>query len=226
MGSDLMQQLVNLGGAERDAVIAQQVLSGNLPSFLRNLTPVSITGTLSDGQDIQVIICVTPDYLAVGNDRDFVRVPMGLPAAAQIADQFGFLLPTTKMVDAIYAQAAVRLAPSPMKPTNQMSSTTYLMRHSQTVDGQRASLGLNHDELTAGQKKDLVLSLRLRSAPGRVAIYGWHRTNGVPIQPLSTVHGALYADYSHGVRLVSETAYVMVRRMLCLILCRIQIWLR
>ena len=207
-GGELMQQLVNLSGSERDTVVTRQVLSGNLPSFLRNLTPVSITGTLADGQNIQVIICVTPDYLAVGNDRDFVRVPMGLPAAAQIADQFGFLLPTTKMVDAIYAQAVVRLAPSPMKPTNQMSSTTYLMQHNQTVDGQREPLGHSLDQLTAGQKKDLVLSLRLRSAPGRVAIYGWHRTNGVPIQPLSTVHDALYADYSHGVRLVSETAFI------------------
>ena len=211
-GSDLMERLINLSGSERDSVIAQQVLSGNLPSFLRNLTPVSITGTLADGQDIQIIICVTPDYLAVGNDRDFVRVPMGLPAAAQIADQFGFLLPTTKMVDAIYAQADVRLAPSPMKPTNQMSSTTYLLKHNQTVDDQRAPLGRSLGDLTAGQKKDLVLSLRLRSAPGRVAIYGWHRTNGAPIQPLSTVHGALYADYSHGVRLVSETAFMNGKR--------------
>ena len=207
-GSALMQQLVNLSGSERDSVVTEQVLSGNLPPFLRNLTPVNISGTLADGQDVQVTICVTPDYLAVGNDRDFVRIPMGLPAAAQIADQFGFMLPTTKMVDAIYAQAVVRLAPSPMKPTNQMSSTTYLLEHNDTVDGQRAPLGQNLDQLTAGQKKDLVFSLRLRSAPGRVAIYGWHRTNGVPIQPLSTVHGALYADYSHGVRLVSETAFI------------------
>jgi hypothetical protein len=30
----------------------------------------------------------------------------------------------------------------------------------------------------------------------------------MPIQPLSTVHGARYADYSHGVRLVSAVAYV------------------
>ncbi|MEO0753140.1 MAG: hypothetical protein AAFY25_15190, partial [Pseudomonadota bacterium] len=35
-----------------------------------------------------------------------------------------------------------------------------------------------------------------------------HRRNGTPIQPLSTVHGAGYADYSHGVRLVSRTAYL------------------
>ena len=208
VGSDVMQQLINLSGTARDSAVIQQILSGNVPSFLRDLTPVSISGTLSDGQDVQVIICVTPDYLSVGNDRDFVHIPIGLPAAAEIADQFGFFLPTTKMVDAIYSQAQVHLTPSPMKPTNQMSSTTYLIQHNQTVDIQRAAFGRNLDELTAGQKKDLVLSNRLRSAPGRVAIYGWHRTNGAPIQPLSTVHGAHYADYSHGVRLVSETAFV------------------
>ena len=44
--------------------------------------------------------------------------------------------------------------------------------------------------------------------PGRIAIYGWHRLTGAPIQPLSTVHGACYADYSHGIRLVSEMALV------------------
>ena len=62
--------------------------------------------------------------------------------------------------------------------------------------------------LVSGHKKDLVLTNRLSSAPGRVAIYGWHRPGGNPIQPLSTVHGAEYADYSHGIRLVSRTAFV------------------
>ena len=53
-----------------------------------------------------------------------------------------------------------------------------------------------------------MLTNRLWSKQGRVAIYGWHRPDGTPIQPLSTVHGARYADYSHGVRLVSLVAYV------------------
>jgi len=60
----------------------------------------------------------------------------------------------------------------------------------------------------AGHKKDLVVSNRLWRNPGRVAIYGWHQPNGRAIQPLSTVHGAEYADYSHGVRLVARTAYL------------------
>ena len=50
--------------------------------------------------------------------------------------------------------------------------------------------------LTAGPRKDLVLTSRLWLDPGKVAIYGWHRARGAPIQPLSTVHGAGYADYS------------------------------
>ena len=35
-----------------------------------------------------------------------------------------------------------------------------------------------------------------------------HRAPGRPIQPQSTFHEADYADYSHGVRLVSDTVTV------------------
>jgi len=85
-----------------------------------------------------------------------------------------------------------------------MSSTAYFVEHNQTIE---ASLG-NMEDLVAGHKKDLVLTNRLNSVSNRVAIYGWHRSNGTPIQPLSTVHGEYYADYSHGVRLVSQIAFV------------------
>ncbi len=207
-GGNVMKRLMRQGGASRDAAVTKELLAGNLPTHLRRLTPVSINGTLSGGQKVEVTICVTPDYLAVGSDTNYVRIPLGLPAAARIADQFGFFLPTTRMVDAIYAQAAVRLAPSPMEPTNQMTTTDYLLRHNVKVNSMRALVSLLPEALTAGQKKDVVLSTRLTSKRGKVAIYGWHRTNGRPIQPLSTVHGAQYADYSHGVRLVSQTAFV------------------
>ena len=38
--------------------------------------------------------------------------------------------------------------------------------------------------------------------PASVAIYGWHKADGKPIQPLYTGHADYYADYSHGIRLV------------------------
>jgi hypothetical protein len=89
-----------------------------------------------------------------------------------------------------------------------MTSTGYFVEHNATVDRQRFAADRRLGALTAGQKKDVVLTRRLMSSRGKVAIYGWHRPNGRPIQPLSTVHGAQYADYSHGIRLVAGTAYV------------------
>ncbi|MDH3262524.1 MAG: hypothetical protein OEM24_00840 [Paracoccaceae bacterium] len=207
MGSEVIERVRALGGTARDRVLADEVLAGNVPGFLRSLSPVTLSGQTADGRAVEVTICVTPDYLAVGDDRDYVRTPLGLPAAAEIADRLGFMLPTPRMVDAIYAQAGVHLAPKPMEPTREMSSTDYFWRHNGLVEAQRAEGG-RAGTLTAGQKKDIVLTTRLRSARGRVAIYGWHRTNGRPIQPLSTVHGAEYADYSHGVRLVSSITFV------------------
>ena len=95
-----------------------------------------------------------------------------------------------------------------MSPGPQMTSTNYFMRHNATVEAQRQSAGAAPGTLISGHKKDVVLTTRLASNRGRVAIYGWHQRNGQPIQPLSTVHGAGYADYSHGVRLVSRTAFL------------------
>jgi hypothetical protein len=68
--------------------------------------------------------------------------------------------------------------------------------------------GIALGELVSGHKKDVVISNRLLLKKDRIAIYGWHRPTGAPIQPLSTVHGAGYADYSHGIRMVSDTVWV------------------
>lgn len=207
-GSAFAQQVAGLSGSERDAVIEAALLAGNLPPFLRRLKPVVLEGHRARGGTARILLCVTPDYLAVGSDADYVRVPMGLRPALSIARRFGFILPTTKMVDAIYAQADVHLVPQPLPAGPQMRSTDYVWRHNGMIRAQRRALGAPLGRLVAGHKKDLALTARLRAMPQRVAIYGWQRPDGTPIQPLSTVHGARYADYSHGVRLVSATAYV------------------
>ena len=205
---EVLKRIETLEGPSRDRLVVDSILAGNIPRFLRGLVPVSLSGVARDGRSVAVTICVTPDYLAVGDDSDFIRMPLGLPAAASIASALGFLLPTTAMVDAIFNQAAIRLQPSPMKPTSAMTSTGYFVEHNATVDRQRFAADRRLGALTAGQKKDVVMTRRLMSSRGKVAIYGWHRPNGRPIQPLSTVHGAQYADYSHGIRLVAGTAYV------------------
>jgi hypothetical protein len=76
------------------------------------------------------------------------------------------------------------------------------------IEKQSRARGIRLGSLVSGHKKDVVITNLLAKRPGQIAIYGWHRSKGAPIQPLSTVHGAGYADYSHGIRLISETAIV------------------
>jgi hypothetical protein len=89
-----------------------------------------------------------------------------------------------------------------------MRSTEYYVTHNAKVEEQARTLGVTEGSLVSGDKKDVVVSNRLERNPGKIAIYGWHKLDGAAIQPLSTIHGACYADYSHGIRLVSQTMVV------------------
>jgi len=193
---------------DRERAILDEISKGNLPDFLRRLVPVRVRGEVAAGKDLVATIFVTPDYLAIGSDSDFLRIPMNLHTAVTVAERFGFVLPTRKMVDAIYLQSRYHLAPQPLPAGPQMRSTDYYWTHNEMIDDQTHAIGAQLGELVSGDKKDVVMSNRLAVHLGRIAIYGWHRGAGQPIQPLSTVHGANYADYSHGIRLVSEWAMI------------------
>jgi hypothetical protein len=197
---------------QREQAIKDELLRGNLPAFLRKLVPVRLSYETPGGKPLIATIFVAPDYLAIGSNEDFLRIPMDLFTAESVAKQFGFILPTKKMVDAIYAQAAYHLMPQPMKACPEMRSTEYYRTHNLMIQQQMHALGIPLGELISGDKKDLVVTNLLSFNPGKIAIYGWHRSNGAPIQPLSTVHGAFYADYSHGIRLISDTILVNGKR--------------
>ena len=207
-GSQFAQYVANMNSQDREGAILEEISKGNLPEFLRKLVPVELHGKLANGQNLTATIFVTPDYLAIGSDSDFLRIPMNLHTAVTVAERFGFILPTRKMVDAIYMQSRYHLSPQPLPAGPQMRSTEYYSTHNEMIENQMHAMGAPLGALISGDKKDVVMSNRLAMYVGRIAIYGWHRGPGQPIQPLSTVHGANYADYSHGIRLISEWALV------------------
>jgi hypothetical protein len=202
-GKQFIESTKGLDRKQREAAILKEIQQGNVPDFARQMREIQVnsqghTGTLR----------VMPDYLAIGSNDDFVRIPMDPRTAQKIADQTGTSLPTTKMVDDIYKQADTKLTPQPLPAGAQMMSNDYYQRHNDLVEQQMNQRGAEHGQLTAGHQKDVVISNRLTQHPDRVAIYGWHQQNGKPIQGLSTVHENSYADYSHGVRLVGGTMLV------------------
>jgi hypothetical protein len=156
----------------------------------------------------QITVRVTPDYLSVGSDDDWLLMPMRPGSAQRIADTLGASLPTPRLVDAVWAAAEVRLEPSPIPPSDAMTTIPVFMEHAARIRAQRREAGARSGALIAGHKKDVVVSRELAGVAGRVAIYGWHRLDGEPIQPLYLGHTDDWVDYSHGIRLVDRRILV------------------
>ena len=207
-GSQFAFKTAGMEGAERQQAALAELLQGNIPSFLRKLQPVRLSHKSPDGRVMSAVIWVMPDYLSIGDDNDFLRIPLTYPLAIGIATEYQCILPTRKMVDEIYKQAACQLKPQPLFPGPNMRSSEYYLEHQRKIEEQRCIRECTLGDLISGHKKDVVLTNRLVKEPDKIALYGWHNGIDDPIQPLSTFHGSRYTDYSHGIRLVYQTAWI------------------
>lgn len=189
---------------QRDSVALQLLADGNIPSFLNRFVAIHTSIRGGTGKKIKATYYVTPDYLSIGTNKDWARVPLTPQTAQAIANQYHCFLPTRKMVNDIYQQARVKLDPVPMFAYR--DSTVTMWQHHLIIEGQRKG----RTGLIAGIKKDVVISSKIKASEknDRVAIYGWHKTDAQPIQPLYTGHVNWYVDYSHGIRLVYQTIWV------------------
>jgi len=172
---------------------------------MRALRPVTVS---AEGHTATYY--VTPDYVAVGSDTDYFLQPMTPLLAQRLCDHLNCSLPTRKMVNQIWTNAAVKLSPAPIPPSPEMITVPVFAQHNVMVRAQRDATTNAHPlgALVSGDKKDVIISARIYTNFANagitkpVVIYGWHYTSGTPIQPLYNGHVETYADYSHGIRLV------------------------
>lgn len=198
-GTEFYKRAAAMNWAARDSFAVKEVLAGNVPGFLKKFQPVTLSVTDSgSGKKITATYYVSPDYLSIGANEDWARINITPMAAQKIADSFNCFLPTRKMVDDIYKAATIKLEPMPMYAFR--DSTPTMWHHHLIIEGQRKG----KKGLIAGIKKDIVISGKITrdKRPDRVAIYGWHKLDGKPIQPLYTGHINWWVDYSQGIRLV------------------------
>jgi hypothetical protein len=200
-GSEYYRIAASYNWKQRDSLTEALILRGNMPDFLRRFVRIKTkqTDTIT-GKTIVTKFWAAPDYLAVGINKDWARVHVSARLAQRLADSLHCILPTTQMVDQVYAAARVKLEPIPMYAYR--DSTPTFWQHHLIIEGQRKG----RKGLIAGIKKDIVQTEKLKAYPNndRVAIYGWHRLNGKPIQPLYLGHVWWYVDYSQGLRLVKD----------------------
>lgn len=113
------------------------------------------------------------------------------------ADWLDALLPTPAIIDAIWAEAAVQLAPAPLGDGHgglapDMAFVSAWMRHDMLIARQLEDRG----GLMASEGKSWVLTPRLWERPERAANYGWIQRDGRPIQKVGLAHDPSHVDYS------------------------------
>lgn len=219
-----MERVGGLPAGQRELEVRRALLEGNVPDFQRRFRSLPIDYE-ELGRPRRAWVGVMVDYLAIGDDDDFVRVPVAAGTAQAVADAAGCVLPTRKIVDEVYRQADLRVTSPRLPNASMLTSSDYYVAHHEAIEMRRKKLKGKLGALVAGHKKDIVISRRLVEAPGHLAIYGWFLGDGHPIQPLSAVHSVQYVDYSHGVRLVHGTMLVNGRSMkVADALCHPELW--
>ena len=178
---------------QREDAIAKELINGNFPDFLvRRWEPVVV----EDGSGLKGRVWVMPDYLSIGNDQDWVYIPMSAPTAQRVADALKCILPTAKLCHEIYRASATKLPrierdyylegrrrperKLAVKDCSQVSTCAY-EEHSDAIKKQMQSMGVTPGTFVAGHKKDVII------APGypknRVAFQGFYTKDGIPAEP-------------------------------------------
>ena len=206
----ILSQIQGKTGSQRESVISTLLDQGALPAFFWNFKPVEVISG-----DNHLTYYVSPDYLCLGTDDDWMHMPMWPTTAKVWMQKNGLVLPTKTMVNQIEAQEKFK-GISPLtygsmysesdKKYNRDSSQCF-WDHSKGVQRRtkekvpQFTLG----DLVSGQKKDVVLTDYLSNPANKdhVAIYGWFNKDGTVIQGMNAVdHSVRYVDYSHGLRMI------------------------
>lgn len=212
--TQFIKNIESLSALKREEAIKEALEKNHVPSFMAsNMKEITVH---SKGNSPNTLVYkVYPDYLAIGEDDDYVLMPMCPQTARAFLEKNNLMLPTPRMVDQIYAQSTVKLlgrAYAPKSGQPNRDSAFWYAESDSVIKSQRG--GNPKETFFAGHKKDVVLvnALTVYGSRDKVCIYGWMDKYGNAIQPVSTVHAKTYVDYSHGLRPVSTECLLNGRK--------------
>lgn len=197
-GSDFARQYAKSSQAEWENAAVHIADAGGATPFPMVEVPLAIPDSMK-GHTASVF--VSSDVFAIGDPDDYLRVPLTPGPAQKILDKMGAFFPTRKLARDIHTASTARIEPVPQWP-NKGANLAQYADYNVKVQLRLASAAAKFGQLVSGQGKDIVLSKARK--PGRLAIYGWYKLDGSPIQGLNpNDHDDKYVDYSHGTRFVA-----------------------
>ena len=236
-GTRFMELIRGKSQSEIEQIVLQQIFRGNVPDFVRreNFREVTTTARI-DGITVQATFRVSPDYLAIGTNDNYVRVPLSPLIAQRIAQYFACVLPTRHIVDLIDQEARKNNGSQQFYAAPKLAEKITNPRTNRSVLAGENDLPWNNKKYGAYEGRwmqsseffelqsrlvdsDLSASRVLqpiRSGHKKDVVYhpeAQARGNVAiyhpKIQGLNWVrHEDTYVDYSHGIRLVDATATI------------------
>ncbi|MCC7432171.1 hypothetical protein IT412_01460 [Candidatus Peregrinibacteria bacterium] len=221
-GSQFMAAMDRLGNMndkdnqhKMEEYILAEISRGNIPSFCRPERMKTITMSGPDGT--KVSFKTSLDYMAIGSDEDYIRVPMTPLLAQAIAKKYNLAMPTKEMAKAIYDKADVKIEPGGLvralhakEDQLKMQGNDFIRAHNARIAKLLGPEGLKKLQqgqiLVAGHQKDPILSSYAEKNPKRLDFFGYY-VNGKPVQD-NPAHEDDYRDYSHGTRFSDGTITV------------------
>lgn len=206
------------GLVERMKLFVERLTTnGDLPDFLRTFVAV----LARDGQ-YELVYYAMPDFISVGNETYFVRLPLTARGAQKVLERYNkkgcrLLQPTAKMTAQIFAQDGTqRLVYHGLGDDS--ISTEYMHRHNALIEAHRIRNGHVLGELTSGHRKEIVVSEGIpRDSKGTVwwgGVYSW----STPDKPTVAENNALahtkssdaqdHDEYAQAQRLVHRDAWL------------------
>ena len=151
-GSEFYRIATSFSVKQRDSLFLALANEGNIPAFFQKFVPINTKLKDKNGILHQVKFYVSPDYLMIGSNKDYARVPVSPFTAQVLADKMNCFLPTALIVDQIYLHSKHQLSPIPMFAFR--DSTPTFWQHHLMIEGQLRNKGKG---LVAGIKKDLII---------------------------------------------------------------------
>ena len=208
-GSEFAAAILKLDQESRESAILMAFAKGFYPSWVDNKAfwrPVSVTASIKSKEYTLTFYC-SPDYFAIGDNDDFLRMPARPATYQAIANKLDAILPSQQLVKYIQSSAKYKCTPKPQTPDKTMITVPVFVKYNDIVNEQLKKLGGSPDSgIVSGDKKDVIVGPSLDGS--RVAIFGWIYPDGKIIQPYSTIHTVDHVDYSHGGRFISRKCSV------------------
>lgn len=209
-GSEFGSSIMAVKGEAREGAILQAFLAGHMPDWFTKQSwhPVEVEADIK-GVTRRLIYFVANDYFSIGTNADFLRMPARPKTYQTIASSIGAILPSRRIVNAIWGTAEAKVDPNPLyiKGASDLHDTEPFITVNTRINEQLKKMSRwPTTSLVAGDKKDVCIGPGLDGS--RVSIYGWHQLNGKPIQPYPGPHNFEHVDYSHGGRMVSRAAFL------------------